>query len=231
MVKPSLTISQVTKAGRTIRRGLRGDLVTEDEWSKALDILFAFRAEHSTPLAKANMGLRSMVKTEGCQVEVSQRLKRVPTIADKLLREPTLPLAKMQDIGGCRAVLASIDEVRRVEARLKRRRPVRGSSDYILTPRQSGYRGVHVVVEYDGRQIEVQLRTFVMHQWAITVERVTGRLGVNLKGDGDHAVQDLMRVISQAMAIEEQGGVVDASLLAEMATLRQQAAPYLLGGA
>jgi hypothetical protein len=30
------------------------------------------------------MGLRSVVKTEQCQIEVTQRLKRVPTIVDKL---------------------------------------------------------------------------------------------------------------------------------------------------
>jgi len=48
------------------------------------------------------MGLRSVVGTEGCTVEVTQRLKRVPTIVDKLRREPTMQLASMQDIGGCR---------------------------------------------------------------------------------------------------------------------------------
>lgn len=70
----------------------------------------------------------------------------------------------MQDIGGCRAVLASIDEVRRVEARLRKSRPPVGYSDYVTTPRSSGYRGVHLVVVYDGRRIEVQLRTLVMHE-------------------------------------------------------------------
>lgn len=182
------------------------------------------------PLRKANMGLRSMVRTAGAEVEVSQRLKRVPTILDKLQREPTLALSKMQDIGGCRAVLASVDEVRRVEARLRRNRPPVGYADYISEPRASGYRGVHLVVEYDGRNIEVQLRTRVMHAWAITVERLTWRLGENLKGDGDHVVQQLLRVISEAMAVEEHGGVVDASLLGKMERLRQQAGPYLAAG-
>jgi putative GTP pyrophosphokinase len=225
-----LTASQVTRAGRTFRRTLRGEVPKGDEIMKAYDVLLAFRAAHSRPLAKANMGLRSMVSTERCQVEVSQRLKRVPTILGKLIREPTLSLARMQDVGGCRAVLASIDEVRRVEARLRRRRPVVSASDYIQYPRPSGYRGVHVVVDYDGRSIEVQLRTRVMHEWAITVERVSWRLGENLKSDGEHVVQQLLRVISSAMAIEEQGGVVDAALLEEMARLRRQAQPYLAGG-
>lgn len=150
---------------------------------------------------------------------------------DKLRREPTLPLSSMQDIGGVRAVLANIDEVRRVEARVKRNRPLRGYADYITSPRQSGYRGVHQIVEYRGRQIEIQLRTWVMHEWAITVERVSGRVGQNLKRDGVSAIQDLMRAISEAMAIEEVGDIVDDARQIEIARLRQIADPYLhLGG-
>jgi len=52
-------------------------------------------------------------------------------------------------------------------------RPVLVYRDYISDPRRSGYRGVHVIVGYDGRQIEVQLRTRVMHDWAIAVERLS----------------------------------------------------------
>lgn len=226
-----LSTSQVKKAGRVLRRAMRGEAVPFDDIVWAHEVLLAFRAAHARPLGKANMGLRSMVKTERCDVEVSQRLKRVPTILEKLTREPTLPLSSMQDIGGCRAVLASIDEVRRVEARLKKNRPPVSVSDYIAHPRDSGYRGVHVVVDYDGRHIEVQLRSRVMHEWAITVERLSSRIGRNLKGDGRHAVQNLLRVISQAMAIEEQGGSVDDSLLQEMDALRVRARPYLEGRA
>lgn len=94
------SISQVNKAGRTLRAYQRGELVTDARYRAALSVLRAFRAAHSYPLTKANMGLRSMVLTEGCRVEVSQRLKRVPTILDKLMREPTMQLANMQDIGG-----------------------------------------------------------------------------------------------------------------------------------
>ena len=159
-----LTTSQVNKAGRLLRKSATGG-ASGEELANARDVLLEFRARHQGPLAKATMGLRSVVKTEACaRVEVSQRLKRTPTILDKLTREPTLALANMQDIGGCRAVLASIDEVRRVEARLRKSRPPVGYSDYVTTPRSSGYRGVHLVVVYDGRRIEVQLRTLVMHE-------------------------------------------------------------------
>jgi ppGpp synthetase/RelA/SpoT-type nucleotidyltranferase len=221
----ALSNNQVDKAGRVLRKWLCGEPPDEHVIGSAIDTLLAYRAVHQYPLGKATMGLRSVVRTERCnRVEVSQRLKRAPTIIDKLARESTLSLPRMQDIGGCRAVLSSIDELRRVEARLKKKHP-----------RASGYRGVHVVVAYDdlsgtGRRIEVQLRTLVMHEWAITVERLSGRIGQNLKGDGQHAVQELLAAISQAMALEEVGMMVDASLLEKMNELRRRAAPFLQTG-
>lgn len=225
-----LTTSQINRAGRLLKKYMTSDMSYDDKVRLAYDVLLDFRAVHQAPLGAATMGLRSMVRTAGCPVEVSQRLKRVPTILDKLTREPTLPLASMQDIGGCRAVVNTIEELRRVEARLKKNRPPVRVSDYVTHPRRSGYRGVHVVVDYHGRNIEVQLRTQVMHEWAITVERLSGRIGTNLKGDGLHVVQRLLAVISHAMALEEQGMTVDALLLEEMSELRSAAAPYLAGG-
>ena len=173
-----------------------------------------------------------MIKTEKCgRVEVSQRLKRVPTILDKLIREPTMALNTMRDIGGCRAVLDSVEQVRRVEARLKKNRDVVDYNDYITEPRSSGYRSVHVTVLYDDRRIEVQLRTEVMHQWAYSVERFSGRLGEDLKsGIGPEPVLDWLRSVSAAMAIEESGGVVGPEMMSEISGLRALALPYLEGG-
>ncbi len=132
-------------------------------------------------------------------------------------------------MGGVRAVLDSIDEVRRVESRLKSKREVRGYSDYIASPRESGYRGVHVAVEYGDRQIEVQLRTRAMHAWALTVEAQTARTGINLKQDGTHELQMLMAAISQAVALEEVGEAVPLQLTKEIDELRRLSLPHLRG--
>lgn len=232
----ALTKSQVNKAGKTLRQrfGPGGDPEngpSAQTLVEAFELLWAYRAIHQYPLTKANNGLRSVVKTEGCQVEVSQRLKRLPTIINKLMREPTMQLGNMQDIAGCRAVLGSIDEVRRVQKRFVKNRPPLRVTDYITQPRTSGYRGVHLIVEYDGRSIEVQLRTRVMHEWAITVERLSGRLSVDLKsGSGPPELLGLLRAASAAMALEETGAVVGDDLLAEMAQLRQDAVRFLAGG-
>lgn len=226
-----LTKSQVNKAGKAIRAWWRGALGSEPAYRAALDVLLAYRALHQYPLQKAAMGLRSVVVTEGSDVEVTQRLKRVPTIVDKLRREPTMQLANMQDVAGCRAVLGSLDEVRRVQRRLSKNRPPRRMTDYITEPRPSGYRGIHLIVAYDDRNVEVQLRTRVMHEWAITVERLSGRLTIDLKSsEGPPEVLALLRSTSEAMATEEQGGVVTNDLLNEIAEHRRAALPFLTGG-
>ena len=96
-----------------------------------------FRALHATPLQTATRGLRSAVTSEGLPVQVSQRLKRVPAIINKLLRESTLPLSRMQDIGGCRAMLPTIPTIRAVQDRLarpSRARELMTISDYIPIP-------------------------------------------------------------------------------------------------
>ncbi|GAB4336722.1 MAG: hypothetical protein Kow0010_24680 [Dehalococcoidia bacterium] len=127
------TISQINGAGRILRAWWQDPnaliLGAEEVW--AYGILTEFRASHAVPLIKANNGLRSMVRTEGCAVQVSQRLKRAASIIDKLARHSTMALARMQDIGGCRAILADIDEVRRVEKRLRGLRPPLRVDDYI----------------------------------------------------------------------------------------------------
>jgi len=208
---------------------------TQEKVDEAMAVVREYRAAHQYPLIKANNGLRSVLQTEACGVEVSQRLKRMNTILDKLHREPTMALGNMQDIGGCRAVIASIDELRRVERRLKKNRPPVGYADYIAHPRASGYRGIHVVVVYqdeggEGRAIEVQLRTPTMHQWAIVVERLSGRLQQDLKsGVGPEPLLAWLAVISNAMAMEERGEAVPEALLEQIGNLREAALPYLEG--
>ena len=149
---------------------------------------------------------------------------------DKLERQPTLALATMQDVGGCRAVLGSIAEIRNVQKRFDHKRPPKRVNDYIADPKDSGYRGVHLIVEYDDHDIEIQLRTQVMHEWAITVERLSGQLSVDLKsGVGPRPVLDLLEVASEAMALEERNEEVDTALMERFQRLREIAVGYLSG--
>lgn len=201
-----------------------------DRLEEAFDIADEFRACHSYPLMKAAVGLRSTVsrQTGGDAPQVSQRLKRFPTILSKLQREDKLKLGRMQDIGGCRAILPDIDACYRVHKRLLKRVGFDRYVDYIQNPRDSGYRGIHVILKYDERRIEVQLRTRTMHDWAIAVERLGFRMGDDLKsGAGSAEVKVWLALISEAMAIEEVGDAVSKDMLERIHAARQDALPFL----
>lgn len=230
---PAPSTSQVNRAGDALRSFFFSDDVRDIDAvarvSAALDVLTVWRAAHAIPLQSATMGLRSRVATAHCaQLEVSQRLKRIPTILNKLNREPGMMLGRMADIGGCRAVLRNIDEVRLVQQRYADSGIVRRVRDYIEEPKPDGYRAVHVIVEYRGRKIEVQLRTQIMHEWAYTVEGMNSRFGLDVKsGKGPVPVAEWFQSVSEAMAVEESGMSVDDDLLQRVATLREAALPYL----
>lgn len=226
--------AQIRKAASVIRHATGPDRRgTYDDFVRAIDTILLFRAAHQKPLVKANNGLRSIANSLEISAVISQRLKRMATIIDKLHRHPTMDLSRMQDIGGCRAVVDSIEDLRRMERKLRHNRPPVGYDDYIVNPRASGYRAVHVVVCYEDqeridRRIEVQFRTPHMHAWAIAVERLSGRLDVDVKsGFGPQEVQAWMAAISEAMALEERGQPVPDSLRVKIAEARQAAAPFM----
>lgn len=220
--------SKVNRAGKTIRYFLEGREADSLKFGEAISVIQDFRAAHAEPLTTAGMGLRSMVHTAGYEPHVSQRLKRLPTILNKLGREPTMSLANMQDIGGCRAVLPSVDAVYAVTKNATLRKRQTWMKDYIEAPAKSGYRGIHIVVVYGGRRVEVQLRTPAQHDWALTVERLGGRLDKDLKsGRGPDEVLTLLRRISEAMALEENGRAVPSDLAVEIETRRRLAEPLL----
>lgn len=198
------TKSAVRRAGSTIRAFQRGE-VELPEMFEALTTLEEHRARHAVPLVKANNGLRKFCRSLELDGEVTQRLKKVPTIFGKLTREAGLDLSRMQDIGGCRVVLPDVTELRRLEARISQSwsHRVTRTSDYVTAPRSSGYRAVHIVVEWDGCLIEVQLRSQVMHAWAQLVERLSGMVGTNYKQDGSEAVQRYMALMSRLDAFHE----------------------------
>lgn len=141
-----------------------------------------------------------------------------------------MALGRMDDIGGCRAVLSNLDELQRVRDRYANAAVMVRIKDYISKPKDDGYRAVHVIVKYDDRRIEVQLRTRIQHEWAFTVEGVTSRFGLDVKaGGGPPAVRDWFAAVSEAMALEEHGRPVGPELLHRVDTLREAARPYLQG--
>lgn len=101
--------SKVDKSGEILKEiGIKaGDA------DNALDVLSNWRAFHAMPLDTFAKVLKERVKkiSQNGNVIVAQRLKRTPSILLKLSTHKTMRLSAMQDIGGLRAILESVDEV------------------------------------------------------------------------------------------------------------------------
>lgn len=110
------TTSQIRKAGNKLKKML--DLSPEER-SEALEVLRNFRALHYAPLNTFQATLRDRLDRLGSEDSiVAQRIKRLPTILDKLRRYPNMNLDRMQDIGGIRTTRTT--RVKSNEAKMKR---------------------------------------------------------------------------------------------------------------
>lgn len=225
--------SAVRRAGSTIRRFKEGKC-SDDELDAAIYTVVAFRSQFTEPLVAVHTQLRDIHKKLELQGEasqaVTQRLKKSATIVDKLYRESGLDMSRMQDIGGCRIVVESLEHLRLVEQEIRTSwgSDLHHVKDYIEEPRISGYRSVHMIVRESGFLIEIQLRTTPMHEWAVLVEAFSSVLGENLKQDGDHLIQNFLRVLSEIDALEECGITPGPDQLDKMRTLRTEVNAYLV---
>lgn len=193
--EPEYSRSQVNDAGVT----LVDSSASPRDQSRARTIVNNWRASHSFPLNALKLNLRNTVAGFGEAALVAQRLKRLSSIEAKLRRSHHMQLARMHDIGGCRAVLPFADDVLTVVRKYDKSRalhePLR-RYDYLTSPRDSGYRGVHLVygyrtrseahAVYRGMRIEIQLRSRLQHAWATAVETVGTFSGQALKSSEGH---------------------------------------------
>ncbi len=204
---------RVNRAGKTLAEG-GGDPESPGH-REDLDVLNDWRAAHGFPLDGAHDRLRALAARVSDDAIVSQRLKTTPSILSKLRRFPRMQLARMQDLGGCRAVLDTVEQVRELhEAHLSsdsERQLVR-SIDYIDRPKPSGYRGVHLIYRHRGEDafaglmIEVQLRSRLQHAWATAVETAGAFLQHALKfGEGEAEWLRFFALAGSALALEEGG--------------------------
>ena len=200
----------IDRAGDILVAGPQSGL--EDEWLKAFILVGQWRASHSRPLNTFRANLRRRV---GGGDIVAQRLKRLPSIIAKLERLDWLKLSRMQDIGGCRAVVSGADEAFRLAADFadsRIRHELVSYNNYIDRPRTTGYRGLHMVYSYhsdrtdrwNGLKTEIQIRSQLQHQWATAVETVGTFTGDSLKsGIGDRDWLRFFALMSAAIARRE----------------------------
>lgn len=194
------------------------------ELQQAIEVVDWWRESHARPLSRVAANLRYYAAEHGEPV-VAQRLKKLSTIADKLLREPHMKLSRMGDIGGVRAVLPDQGAVYAVAARLQRNWTITRSRDYIAKPKADGYRALHLINRRRDRLIEVQLRTPLQDAWANMVETDARLYAPALKfGGGPVELAAYYAALGGIFAMADAGRIeLDASTLDMNADLRRQA--------
>lgn len=181
----------------------------QEEHGEAKKVLDNWRACHVAPLNSFQTSLRRKLSKIDVEALVSQRLKRTPSILSKLERNPGMKLARMQDIGGIRAVAKNMQKVREIETAYKKGTKVfsivNGGKDYINYPKNSGYRSVHMIFKCkNGFSIELQIRTIIQHAWATAVETMGTFLDHSLKSsEGPDEWLNFFSLASSAFAILE----------------------------
>lgn len=187
--------TRIDKAGRELVAASENEELPE----RSLEVVNDWRSFHAFPLNSITVVLKQKSRRIDKEALVVQRLKRSRSILSKLVREPSMRLTQMQDIGGCRAVLNSVEAVYQLkESYLDRKGQyeVVHIDDYIRSPKKSGYRSLHLVLKYKSKKypaydnllLEVQARTLTQHSWATAVETVGAVLGQALKSsEGEEA--------------------------------------------
>jgi len=208
--------SKVKRAGKLLSNGDKS----------MIDVISDWRLLHSYPLNTFNNTLvRRIKKLEIDDFIVAQRLKRIGTIENKLKRFEGMSLDRMQDFGGLRAILPNVNDVEAVKNLYINHRSLAFKHelikvhDYIETPQNSGYRGIHLIYkthydkkpEFSSLLLELQIRTKMQHIWATGVETMSIYIQQGLKfGDGDDIWKDFFRYFSSYIALLEKQKTCDA---------------------
>jgi hypothetical protein len=199
--------SSVDRAGRDLVAASDSGHVPEE----SLAVVNEWRSFHTFPLNSITVVLKQKSRRIQSDALVVQRLKRARSILGKLIREPSMRLTQMQDIGGCRAVFDSIEAVYLLkESYLEKKGQyeIVHIDDYIRAPKPSGYRSLHLILKYKSKKyprydnllLEVQARTLTQHAWATAVETVGAVLGQALKSsEGEEAWLSYFQYASLAL--------------------------------
>lgn len=211
-IKPQYTKGQINRAGEVLVSPAN---FSHEERALADAVLANWRASHGYPINTFQATLRQRLKSIDPHAIVAQRLKRTPSIILKLQRFEGMSLARMQDIGGLRAVVSSVAKVKKLEEIYRTshlKHSLISSKNYLANPKSDGYRSVHLIYryvndlapDYNGLSLELQIRTRLQHAWATAVETMGTFLGQALKsGQGEQEWRSFFSNASAAIAILE----------------------------
>ena len=124
------------------------------------------RAAHESWLNSQAQQLSGYLHQNGYQnFVVYNRLKSEKSANEKAERKG-ISVEMLNDYYGMRLVFQNELDVYSALATISRDHEVLRTKDYIMNPKASGYQSVHAQVMFDGREVELQMRTNKMHAQA-----------------------------------------------------------------
>jgi hypothetical protein len=237
-IKRENTKGAIDRAGKLLIPWWTNQAPAPEALGNSYVIIQNWRSSHAMPLLTFRMGLEQRARRIELEPIVAQRLKRFSSVMNKLSREPVMKLSQMQDLGGCRAIVSNVQDVRllfdlyRGDQSLFESEDSLNCDDYIGNPKPDGYRGIHVIGRYkarfskndpwNGHRIEIQLRSKLQHAFATAVETVTTFTRSPLKfGAGPMEWRRFFSLMGTVFAIREGTEIVPGTPSNEEELIRE----------
>ena len=181
------------RLGRRIRK--EPDNIAKEDYQMLQDLRIANKSALATTFKALHHAALKIDKDSVC----TYRIKRIESIISKLIRFQDMEAQRIADIAGCRCIVTSEKNVMALYEYLKKEEKklpftIRSEKNYIESPKENGYRSIHLNVQTKEpplKVVEIQLRSLDQHNWATLVEISDVLFQSKLKEFGDKVNPDL----------------------------------------
>lgn len=142
--------------------------IEPDTYKRIARLLEEKRVERLGFIDEAVAEVRELLAANGVTAEVSGRPKHIYSIWNKM-RAKGLAFEQLYDVRALRVIVADVAQCYQALSVLHEhfQTVAREYDDYIARPKPNGYQSLHTVVLDDqGRPLEIQIRTRAMHEFA-----------------------------------------------------------------
>lgn len=190
--QPSWSKSSVHKMIRSLREGKTYDKALFNDFM----MQHALLVQALEPIIDDTFGSFTLIEAgDGEEIapnsgryRLSSRTKIFRTTVEKIRRMRTTPIYRIQDIAGCRVDFDGTHTIQdsmatRLEEAMERSGADKVKILDLRSNPHSGYRAVHLHVDFPAGKIEIQLRTALQAQWANLYEVAADIFGRQIRYD------------------------------------------------